>query len=140
MPIGHMLVGEGASVNILPLSLFKKFGHVRGDLKCTNLSLSGFAGDPIETKGIICKKLIDGNKTVPTAFFMVDMKGRYNMLLERDWIHATECVPSTLHQCVIQWIGDEVQVIHATRRCALPWPNLKSTSWAGRWSAYLART
>jgi hypothetical protein len=22
------------------------------------------------------------------------------------------------------------------RRCALPWPNLKSTSWAGRWSAY----
>jgi hypothetical protein len=30
------------------------------------------------------------------------------VLLRRDWIHANECVPSTLHQCVIQWIGDEV--------------------------------
>jgi hypothetical protein len=44
----HMLVDGGASVNILPLLLFKKVGHVEGDLKCTNLSLSGFAGDPTE--------------------------------------------------------------------------------------------
>jgi hypothetical protein len=35
-------VDGGASVNILPLSLFKKLGHVEGDLKCTNLSHSGF--------------------------------------------------------------------------------------------------
>jgi hypothetical protein len=27
-PIGHMLIDGGASVNILPLSLFKKVGHV----------------------------------------------------------------------------------------------------------------
>jgi hypothetical protein len=33
------------------------------------------------------------------------------MLLRRDWIHANECVPSTLHQCVIQWISDEVEVV-----------------------------
>jgi hypothetical protein len=39
-----MLIDGGASVNILPLSLFKKLGHVEGDLKHTNLSLSGFAG------------------------------------------------------------------------------------------------
>jgi hypothetical protein len=45
-PIGHMLVDGGASVNILPLPLFKKLGHAEGDLKRTNLSHSGFAGDP----------------------------------------------------------------------------------------------
>jgi hypothetical protein len=28
MPIGHMLIDGGASVNILPLSLFKKVSHV----------------------------------------------------------------------------------------------------------------
>jgi hypothetical protein len=33
------------------------------------------------------------------------------MLLGRDWIHANKCVPSTLQQCVIQWIGDEVKVV-----------------------------
>jgi hypothetical protein len=112
-PIGQMLVDGGASINILPLSLFKKLNHVEGDVKRTNLSLSGFAGDPTEAKGIIYKHVMVGSKTVPMAFFMVDMKGRYNVLLRQDWIHANECVPSTLHQCVIHWIGDEVEVVQA---------------------------
>jgi hypothetical protein len=113
MPVGHMLMDGGARINILPLSLFKKLNHIEGDLKCTNLSLSGFAGDPTEAKGIINKELTVGSKIMPTAVFVVDIKGRYNMLLGQDWIHANECVPSTLHQCVIQWIGDEVVVVQA---------------------------
>jgi hypothetical protein len=112
-PIGHMLIDGGASINILPLSLFKKLGHIKGDLKRTNLSLSGFASDPTEEKGIICKEATIGSKIMPMAFFMVDMTGCYNVLLRRDWIHANECVPSTLHQCVIQWISDEVEVVQA---------------------------
>jgi hypothetical protein len=112
-PIRHMLIDGGASVNILPLSLFMKLGHVESDLKRTNLSLSGFPGDPIKTKGIICKEIVVGSKTMPTIFFVVDVKGCYNVLLGRDWIHTNECVPSTLHQCVIQWIGDEVEVVQA---------------------------
>jgi hypothetical protein len=109
-PVGHMLIDGGASVNILPLSLFKKLSHVEGELKCTNLSLSGFASDSTEVKGIICKELTVGRKIVPTTFFVLDVKGHYNMLLGQDWIHANGCVPSTLHQCVIHWIGDEVEV------------------------------
>jgi hypothetical protein len=101
MPIGHMLVDGGASINILPLSLFKKLAHVEGDLKHTNLSLSGFACDPTEAKGTICKEVMVGSKTMPTAFFVVDVNGRYNVLLRQDWIHANECVLSTLHQCVM---------------------------------------
>jgi hypothetical protein len=100
MPIGHMLMDGGASINILPLPLFKKLGHIEGDLKHTNLSLSSFAGDPTEVKEIIYKELTVESKIVPMAFFMVDVKGCYNVLLGRDWIHANECVPSTLHQCV----------------------------------------
>jgi hypothetical protein len=46
MPVGHMLMDGGTSIDILPLLLFKKLNHIEGDLKCTNLSLSGFAGDP----------------------------------------------------------------------------------------------
>jgi hypothetical protein len=91
-------VDGGASINILLLSLFKKLGHIEGDLKHTNLSLSGFAGDPTEAKGIIYKELMVRSKTVPTTFFVMDMKGCYNMVLGQDWIHANECVPSTLHQ------------------------------------------
>jgi hypothetical protein len=101
MPIGHMLIVGSASINILLLSLFKKLSHVERVLKRTNLSLSGIAGDPMEAKGIICIEVTVGSKTVPTTFIMVDVKGCYNMLLRWDWIHANECVPSTLHQCII---------------------------------------
>jgi hypothetical protein len=80
-PIRHLLVDGGTSVSILLLSLFKKLGHVEGDLKRTNLSLSGFASDPTETKGIICKELMVRSKTVPTAFFVGDVTGSYNVLL-----------------------------------------------------------
>jgi hypothetical protein len=50
---------------------------------------------------------------VLTVFFVVDMRGRYNVLLGRDWIHANGCVPSTLHQCIVHWVGDKVEVVHA---------------------------
>ncbi len=54
-----------------------------------------------------------GRKTIPTSFFIVDSKSTYAVLLGRDWIHANCCIPSTMHQCLIQWDGDEVEVIHA---------------------------
>jgi hypothetical protein len=127
-----MLVDGGASINILPLSLFKKLGHVEDDLKRTNLSLSGFAGYPMEVKGIICKELTVGSKTVPTTFFVVDMKGRYNVLLKQDWIHANECVPCTLHQCIIQWIDDEVEVVQADEELCIAVAESKVNIFGGR--------
>jgi hypothetical protein len=77
------------------------------------MSRSGFSGELAEAKGIVSKELTVGSKTLPTTFFMVEVKGRYNVLLGRDWIHANACVPSTLHQCVIQWVGNEAEVITA---------------------------
>jgi hypothetical protein len=53
-----------------------------------------------------------GSKTVLTSFFIVSSKSMYIVLLGRDWIHANCCIPSTMHQCLIQWDGDEVEVVH----------------------------
>jgi hypothetical protein len=36
-----------------------------------------------------------------TVFLVVDVKGKYNVLLGRDCIHANGCVPSMLHQCIV---------------------------------------
>jgi hypothetical protein len=46
-----------------------------------------------------------------TSFFVVDVHGRYNLLLGHDWIHANGRVLSTLHQCLIQWASKEVEVV-----------------------------
>jgi hypothetical protein len=54
-----------------------------------------------------------GSKTVPTSFFIVNSKSTYTALLGRDWIHANCCIPSMMHQCLIQWDCDEVEVVHA---------------------------
>jgi hypothetical protein len=126
-----MLVDGGTSINILSLSLFKNLSHVEGELKCTNLSLSGFASDLMKVKGIICKEIMVGSKTVHTAFFVVDVKGRYNMLLGWEWIHANGCVPSTLHQCIIQWIGDEVEVVQTGENVCITVAESKLTSKRG---------
>jgi hypothetical protein len=77
------------------------------------MGLSGFNGEPAEAKGIVSKELTVGCKTLTTSFFVVEVRGRYNVLLGGDWIHANACVPSTLHQCVIQWVGNEVEVVTA---------------------------
>jgi hypothetical protein len=58
-------------------------------------------------------ELTVGSKTIQTAFFVVDIRGRYDILLGRDWIHANCCIPSTLHQCLIQWVDDDMEVIEA---------------------------
>jgi hypothetical protein len=112
-PIGRMLVDGGASVNIMPFSVFCKLDRKESELMKTNMGLSGFSGELSEAKGVISMELTVGSKTMPTAFFVVDVKGRYNILLGRDWIHANCCIPSTLHQCLIQWVNDDVEVIEA---------------------------
>jgi hypothetical protein len=40
------------------------------------------------------------------------LQGNFNLFLGRDWIHANQCVPSTLHQLLIQGISNEVEVVH----------------------------
>jgi hypothetical protein len=101
MPVRHMMVDGGASVNIMLLTLFEKLGCWEKVLKQTNMSLSGFVGESAEARGIVSKELTVGSKTMPTTFFVVDVKGRYNVLLGRDWIHVNGHVPSTLHQCLM---------------------------------------
>jgi hypothetical protein len=115
-PLGRMMVDSGLGVNIMPMHMFERLGHDDGELKKTNLSLSGFAGEPGEAQGIISKKLTVGSKTIPMAFFVVDVKGWYNVLLGHDWIHANECIPSTMHQCLIQCVGDRVETVHRDDR------------------------
>ena len=58
-------------------------------------------------------KLTIRSKTLLTTFFVIDGKGSYSLLLGRDWIHANYCVPSTMHQCLIQWHGDDVELVRA---------------------------
>jgi len=75
--------------------------------------LNDFKGQLSEAQGVLNVELTVGRKTVPTSFFIVNSKSTYTVLLGRDWIHTNCWVPSMIHQCLVQWDGDEVEVVRA---------------------------
>jgi hypothetical protein len=93
--------------------VLRRLGHSVGDLIKTNITLSDFNGQTSKAQGVLSMDLMVGGKTIPTSFFVVNSKGSYTVLLGRDWIHANCCIPSTMRYCLIQWDGDEVEVVHA---------------------------
>jgi hypothetical protein len=112
-PISRMLVDGGAIVNLMSCSLFKKLVGSDVELIKTNMTVSGVGGgEPMGAKGVISMELTVGSKTLATTFFIAETQGNFSLILGRDWIHANQCVPSTLHQFLIQWVGGEVEIVH----------------------------
>ena len=102
-PISRILVDGGAIVNLMPYLLYKKLGGTDEELIKTNMTVSGVGGDdPIGAKGVASMELTTGSKTLATTFFLSEVQGNFSLILGRDLIHANQCVPSTLHQILIQ--------------------------------------
>jgi hypothetical protein len=114
-PMSKTMVDGGAAVNLMPCATFRKLGRNAEDLIKTNMVLKDFGGNPSETKGVINVELTVGSKTIPTTYFVIDGKGSYSLLLGRDWIHANCCIPSTMHQCLIQWQCNKIEIVPANR-------------------------
>ena len=139
-PLTRMLVDGGAVVNLMPYSVFKKLGLPDEELIKTNMVLNGFEGkEKTEAKGVMYVELTVGSKTLATAFFVAEVQGNYNVILGRDWVHANQCVPSTMHQFLIQWVDDEVEVIHADNSAcvaladaSVDWQHPNATCLTGR--------
>nr|ABA92934.2 retrotransposon protein, putative, unclassified [Oryza sativa Japonica Group] len=122
-PMSKMMVDGGAAVNLMPYTTFRKLGRNAEDLIKTNMVLKDFGGNPSETKGVLNVGLTVGNKTIPTTFFVLDGKGSYSLLVGRDWIHANCCIPSTMHQCLIQWQGDKIEIVLADSQLKMENPS-----------------
>ena len=100
-------------LSILCLTTFCKLGKGPGDLIETDMMLKDFGGNPSKTWGAMNIELIIGSKTLLTTFFIIDGKGSYSLFLGHDWIHANYCVSSAMHQYLIQWHGDDVELVRA---------------------------
>jgi len=110
-PMTKILIDGGAATNIMPYAVYRKLEKGDQDLTKTDVMLKDFEGNMSLVKGAICVELTIGSKTLPTTFFVISGKGAYNLLLVRDWIHANCCIPSTMHQCLVQWVGDKIKIV-----------------------------
>ena len=118
-----MLVDGGDVVNLMPYSVFKRLGLPDEELIKTNMVLNGFEGkEKTEAKGVMYVELTVGRKTLATAFFVTEVQGNYNVILGRDWVHANQCVPSTMHQFLIQWLMMKWRLFTRKTRPVLLWP------------------
>jgi hypothetical protein len=97
----------------MSMTLFRRLGRGPEDLIKTNVVLKDFEGGTSEVEGVPNVVLTIGRKTIPTSFFIISGKGPYNLLLQRDWIHANCCIPSMMHQILIHWKGDQVMIVQA---------------------------
>nr|CAD39935.2 OSJNBa0091C12.13 [Oryza sativa Japonica Group]CAD40163.2 OSJNBa0061A09.2 [Oryza sativa Japonica Group] len=122
-PMSKMMVDGGAAVNLMPYATFRKLGRNAEDLIKTNMVLKDYGGNPSETKGVLNVELTVSSKTIPTTFFVIDGKGSYSLLLGRDWIDANCCIPSTMHQCLIQWQGDKIEIVPADSQLKMESPS-----------------
>jgi hypothetical protein len=95
----------------MPYTTIRKLMKGPRDFLETNVMLKDFGGNASKTQGAINVKLMIGSKTLSTTFFVIDGKGTHSLLLGCDWIHANCCISSTMHQCLIQWQGDNVEVV-----------------------------
>jgi hypothetical protein len=130
-PMTKMLVDGGAAVNLMPYITFKKLSKKPEDLCSIDMRLTDFSGKASMTKGAICVELTIGSKSLPNTFFVIDAKGSYIILLGRDWIHANCCTPSTMHQSLIQWIGDTVEVVPGDSSVSVAYVSLDEWNFEG---------
>jgi hypothetical protein len=111
-PISRMLINGDTTINLMMYSVFKKLGGKDDKLMKTNLMLNGMGGNSMEAWGVVSMELTVGSKSFATSFFVVEVQGNYSVILGCNWIHANRDIPSTLHQFLIQWIDNEVEVVH----------------------------
>jgi hypothetical protein len=107
-----MLVDGGTVINMMPYSMFKKLGKDDDELVKTNLTLNGMGGNLMEARGVVSMDLAVGSKLLATSFFVIEVQCNYSVILGCGWIYINHFVPSTLHQFLIQWINDEIEVVH----------------------------
>ena len=84
-------------LNVIPYNMVKKLNKSDKDLNETNMTMSNFTGGSTLTLGFLIAKLIVGPRTTNNVFFVVDVKLGYTILPGKEWIHANQYVPSTLH-------------------------------------------
>ncbi|KAJ1385748.1 Ribonuclease H-like superfamily [Sesbania bispinosa] len=109
--VRRALVDNGSGVNIIPTYLFHKLNMPNGRIRKSDITLSTFHGEAVESLGRVHAVLEVGPIKTVNVFQVVEGDSSYQLLLGRPWIHLHHCVPSTLHQCIkLNFRGKEIEI------------------------------
>ena len=92
-----VLIDNGSSLNVIPLSILMRLPVDRSYMKHTKTVVRAFDGTRRKVTGEIEIEVQIGPCTFNIEFQIMDISSSYNCLLKRPWIHIVGAVPSTLH-------------------------------------------
>ena len=97
----RVLVDSGSSADIMTLDVFDGMGLNRGDMRCVETWLSGFAEGCIAPKGVIDLPVTLGEgkqqATKMTKFLVMDTRSAYNVILGRPSLYRFRAAVSVYH-------------------------------------------
>ncbi|XP_075077022.1 uncharacterized protein LOC142163783 [Nicotiana tabacum] len=108
--VKRVMLDGGSGVDICPLSTLQRMEIETGRIRPNNVCVRAFDGIKRDTLGEIDLILTIGPVEFEVTFQVLDMDTSYNFLLGRPWIHATEAIPSTLHQ-MVKFVHENQEII-----------------------------
>ncbi|KAK9707415.1 hypothetical protein RND81_07G196300 [Saponaria officinalis] len=111
--VSKVLVDNGATSNIVPITILQLIGKTEDDITPGKVTVVGFAGTPEFCEGTIMLIVKVGSCTLTMPFYVVRGITSYNALLGRSWLHKTYCIPSSFHQLLVMWNGRRYEIIYA---------------------------
>jgi hypothetical protein len=82
--LNKMFMNNKVMMNQLPYLLYTRFGRSDDELIKIKRTISGVGGGKHSTKGFVLMDLIVERRTLTTTFFIKEVQGSYNTILERD--------------------------------------------------------
>ena len=100
----RVLVDSGSSADIMALEAFDEMGLNRGDMRCVDTWLSGFAGGCVSPMGVINLPVTLGEgeqqATRMAEFLVMNTRRAYNVILGRPSLYKFKAIVSVYHHAM----------------------------------------
>ena len=70
-PINRVFINRGAMLNVMPIIILKTLGKNKSNLIFTNMKMTNFRGDVMVAIKVLMVDIIEGSRTLNSAFFIV---------------------------------------------------------------------
>ncbi|KZV51422.1 hypothetical protein F511_39681 [Dorcoceras hygrometricum] len=79
----------------------------------TGVCVSAFTGESTKTIRVFLANVTVGSLSSLYVFLLANASANVQALLEKNWIHTNQSIPSSMHQLLLFWKEDEVEIIEA---------------------------
>lgn len=105
------LVDVGSTLKVCSVSLLDRLNIHKSTIRHDSLSIMGFDNVAKKSLGVIIIPLTIGVVTLNTPIHIMSYQLSRNLILGREWIHAMNSVPSTLHRKIKYIYNNKVHTL-----------------------------